>query len=121
MKKLKNATFDQAAKQLGEKGNDGGTLPAHITTKEASTLEGLKRKATINPKKGPRQFNASNNDDKDPSGNHGGGVGFGGMDGGYSDFDGYDAEGHDDSGGSGKSGKSHGKAIKKSKRAKDRK
>jgi hypothetical protein len=121
MRKPKKLTLDQVEKQLIPKGNKKDTRPLHASGKKADFLEGLGGKAAINPKKGSRQPNAGNNDDNDPSGNHGGGVGFGGMDGGYLDFDGYDAESHDESGGSGKSGKSYGNTIKKSKRAKYRK
>lgn len=92
MKKQKKATIDKRAKQLTKKGNEKGAEVAN-----------------------------NNSSDNDPSGNQGGGVGFGGMDGGYSDFDGYDAEGDNDSGGFRKSGKPERNTIKKSKRARDRK
>jgi hypothetical protein len=121
MRKPKKETVDQVEKQLAPKGTKKDARLLHATAKKAGILKGLERKAPLSPPKSLRLSNAGNNDDNDPSGNHGGGVGFGGMDGGYSDFDGHDPESHAESGGSVKSGKSYGKAIKKSNRAKDEK
>jgi hypothetical protein len=118
MTKLRKATIDQTENQLAPNGNKKDTRLLHATAQKADAIKGLGKKIPINYKKGLRPINDDNND---PSGNQGGGVGFGGMDGGYSDFDGYDAEGDHDSGGSGKNGKPERNTVKKSKRAKGRK
>jgi hypothetical protein len=80
--KGKDQTLDQLPEKKLVDFYNRESLLAHTNNKEAKLLEGSGRKTTTNPKTARHQFNAANNgDDNDASGNHGGGEGFGGMDG----------------------------------------